>query len=266
MLPPGMELRPMSPGDVQTALQIIRQHDEDDYEVATESYEKYGLEDQYVLADQGSVVGVTGVRYIPDTDRSYFLSWTYLETESRGRGLGSAMLEELLEILKQRGVRKLFVNTSDLTDPKRGQVYRDAIKTYEALGFRLELNYRDYYEPGESRLTYGRRIGPLYAARPVFEPDPIGVRLLGIEEIEETEDAYFVEWEFHEDGSIFTSEDLGQLARQAKEWEARCVFIGFPSNLPQMEQAVEAAGFLNCGRLVDFYEDGLDEVHYRLDL
>ena len=47
------------------------------------------------------------------------------------------MLEELLEILKERGVRKLFVNTSDLTDPQRGQIYKDAIKTYETLGFRL---------------------------------------------------------------------------------------------------------------------------------
>ena len=31
MLPPGTELRPMSPDDVQTALQIIRAHDQDDY-------------------------------------------------------------------------------------------------------------------------------------------------------------------------------------------------------------------------------------------
>ena len=266
MLPPGTELRTMSPEDVQTALRIIRGYDEDDYETAIHAYEKYGVEDQYVLAAEGTVVGVTGVRYIPDTDRSYFLSWTYLDPEFRGRGLGTSMLEELLSVLEERGVRKLFVNTSDLTDPKRGQVYKDAIATYEALGFRLELNYRDYYEPGESRLTYGRRIGPLYALRPTFEPDPAGVRLLGIEEIGETDDAYFVEWEFCEDGSMFTAEDLAQLARQAKEWEARCVFVGFPSKLPQMEQAVEAAGFSNCGRLVDFYEDGLDEVHYRLDL
>jgi GNAT superfamily N-acetyltransferase len=256
----------MSPDDVQTALQIIRAHDQDDYETAIQSYENYGVEDQYVLEAESRVIGVTGIRYIPDTDRSYFLSWTYLDPGFRGRGLGTAMLEELLSVLEQRGVRKLFVNTSDLMDPKQDQVYRDAIKMYETLGFRLELNYRDYYEPGESRLTYGRRIGPLYALRPVFEPDPAGVRLLGIEEIAETDDAYFVEWEFCEDGSMFASQDLVQLARQAKEWDARCVFAGFPSNLPQMEQSVEGAGFSNCGRLVDFYEDGLDEVHYRLDL
>jgi predicted GNAT family acetyltransferase len=219
-----------------------------------------------VLTAQGVVRGVTGVRYIPDTDRSYFLSWTYLDPEFRGQGLGTAMLEELLEILKERGVRKLFVNTSDLTDPQRGQIYKDAIKTYETLGFRLELNYQDYYEPGESRLTFGRRIGPLYAIRPSFDPDPVGVRLLGIEEIEETDDAYFVEWEFAEEGSMFTPQELEQLARQAREWEARCLFIGFPSNVPDVEQAVEAAGFSNCGRLIDLYEDGLDEVHYRLDL
>lgn len=266
MLPETMELRPMIPADVDQALRIIRDHDEDDYETATESYERYGVEDQYTLMEQGKVIGVTGCRYIEDTDRSYWLSWTYVDREYRGQGVGRAMLEELLGLLTERGVRKLFVNTSDLADPQRGSVYQDAIKMYEALGFRLELKYDDYYAPGESRLTYGRRVGPLYGLRPQVQPNSAGMELTGIEEIPETDDAYFVQWQYTQDGSMFTLEDLRRLARNAKDWKARCLFMGLPSDMPQVEEALQAGGFFSCGRLIDFYEDGLDEAHYRFNL
>ncbi len=258
MLPEGIELRPMTETDLPEILRIIRDHDEDDFEAARESYDQYGIEEQYVLTARDKVIGMTGAGYMDRTDRSYQLSWTYIDRRHAGRGLGSAMLRELIEILTARGVRKLFVTTSDLADRKRGEVYRAAIRCYEEVGFRLESKHEDYYAPGESRLTYGRRIGPLYATRPVFEPDSAGVALVDVGEIPETDDAYYVEWDYTDEGAMFHPEDLRRMIDQVAEWNGRCIFVGFPSDLPHFEEALKRQGFSQCGRLMDFYQDGLD--------
>ncbi len=266
MLPQGVEFRPMTAADASAALEIIRACDEDDYETARISYEEGGPKDQYVLTQQGRVIGVTGYRPIEFTDRSYWLSWPYLDDKLRGLGLGEAMIERVLAVLGEMDARKVFVNTSDLSDSRGGQLYADAIQWYEAAGFRLELRYEDYYEPGESRLTYGRRVGPLYGSRPAFEPNPRGIVLLEVDEIAETDNAYFIDWDYSEDRTMFHPQELIDMIRQVRDWEGRCIFVGFPSPLKMVEEEFKTAGFFNCGRLIDFYEDGIDETHYRLGL
>ncbi|MEW6348140.1 MAG: GNAT family N-acetyltransferase [Thermodesulfobacteriota bacterium] len=266
MLPDGIELRPMKGRDLDAVLGIIRAHDEDDFEEAEESYEESGVEGQYVLTEHGKVVGVTGCRPIEVSDNSYWLSWTYLAQEARGRGLGRAMLDQLMADLTEQGARKLFVNTSDYAEPDEDPLYEDAHKLYEALGFRLELSYKDYYAPGESRLTYARRLGALYGLRPKIEPDDGGVELVEVFEIDETEGAFAIDWDYAEDESMFSAEDLERMTREARDADARCIFIGFPSSLVRVAEAMKQSRFVECGRLVDFFEDGLDEVHYRLDL
>ncbi len=266
MLPDGTELRPMKARDLEAVLNIIREHDEDDSEEAEESYEEFGVEGQYVLTEGGKVVGVTGYRPVDVSDNSYWLSWTYLAPQSRGRGLGRAMLDQLMGILTELGARKLFVNTSDYAEPDEDPLYEDAHKLYEALGFRLELSYKDYYVAGESRLTYARRLGALYGLRPKIEPDEGGVELLDLFEIAETDGAFAIDWDYAEDESMFSPQDLEKLSREARDAGARCVFVGFPSSLVRVPEVMGQARFVECGRLVDFFEDGLDEVHYRLDL
>jgi hypothetical protein len=176
------------------------------------------------------------------------------------------MILELLNILNESGARKIFVNTVDAVDPKRSAKYSGERECYQSLAFTLELNYNDYFQPGESRLTYGRRVGSLYASRPTFEPDSRGLALLGIAEIDETQGGYFGEWDYTDGGTIFTVEDLSNVTGKARSAGARYLFFGFPSNLPQVDEVLQEAGFHECGRLSDFYEDGIDEVHYRIDL
>lgn len=266
MLPDNAELRPLTEADVSQALEIIRQRDEDDFECAREAFEEGGLEDQYVLTVDGKVKGVTGFEYIDGTDNSYWLTRTYLDSQLRTQGFEPPMILELLSVLNQRGARKVFVNTGDSADSKRAAKYREERDCYQSLAFILELNYSDYYQPGEGRLTYGRRVGSLYTSRPVFEPDSRGLELLGIAEIDETQGGYFIEWDYAESEMIFRVEDLNGMAGNAQRAQARYLFAGFPSNLPQVDGALQEAGFHECGRLIDFYEDGIDEVHYRIDL
>jgi RimJ/RimL family protein N-acetyltransferase len=266
MLPEGIEFREMKGSDLDAVLEIIRNHDQDDSEYAEETYESSEMKGHYVLTERGKIIGVTGYSPIEETDNSYWLSWTYLAESVRGRGLAEGMLQELMERLGRQGARKLFVNTTDFSDPDLDPLHEDSKKLYESLGFRLELSYKDYYTPGESRLTYARRLGALYGLRPKVEPDPAGIELLEIFEIEETDGAYAIDWDYSENGGMFTTKDLESLASEAREDEARCMFVGFPSDLTQVPDVMKQSRFVECGRLVDFYQDGLDEIHYRLDL
>jgi hypothetical protein len=266
MLPDNMELRPLTEAEVNAVLEIIRQSDEDDFELARESFAEGDLEGQYVLTEDGKVKGVTGFEYIDGTDNSYWLTRTYLDTQLRAQGFEPPTILELLNVLTQRGARKVFVNSVYSAGSKKAARYSEERECYQSLAFTLELNYNDYFPAGESRLTYGRRVGSLYAARPVFEPDTRGVELLGIAEIDETQGGYFVEWDYTDSGTIFGVEDLNNTTGKARSAKARYLFIGLPSNLPQVDEVLQEAGFRECGRLIDFYEDGIDEVHFRIDL
>ncbi|MEW6529290.1 MAG: hypothetical protein AB1473_00515 [Thermodesulfobacteriota bacterium] len=266
MLPDNMELRPLTEADVSAVLEIIRQTDEEDFESAREAYQEGLLDGQYVLTEDGKTKGVTGFEYIDGTDNSYWLTRSCLDTQLRSQGFEAPMILELLNILNESGARKVFVNTVDSVDCKRSAKYTGERECYQSLAFILELNYNDYFQPGESRLTYGRRVGSLYASRPTFEPDTRGVELLGIAEIDQTQGGYFGEWDYTDGGTIFTVEDLSNMIGKASSAGARYLFVGFPSNLPQVDEVLQEAGFRECGRLIDFYEDGIDEVHYRIDL
>ena len=178
-LPSSVTFRSMQRGDVPAALAIIKQHSIDDYDVAKESY-RLSIEGQYVLERVGTVIGLTGWREIPEADRTYWLSWTYLAEQERGQGLGMGMLSAVLDTLRRRDARKIFVYTSDLgqADGQKGD-YGQAIQVYQKLGFVEELCHPDYYDPGESLIALGLRIEETYTPElcyliwiPAVPPDP----------------------------------------------------------------------------------------------
>ncbi|HUP78852.1 MAG TPA: hypothetical protein VM260_09875, partial [Pirellula sp.] len=69
----NLELRPMTSSDVQMALRIIHDYDEDDAAEAQETYRR-GIDGQFCLCENGAVIGVVGAKHIPDTDGSFGLS------------------------------------------------------------------------------------------------------------------------------------------------------------------------------------------------
>jgi ribosomal protein S18 acetylase RimI-like enzyme len=254
----------MQSADVPAALAIIKQHNSDDYDVAKQSYRR-SIEGQYVLERAGTVLGLTGWREIPEADRTYWLSWTYLAQQERGQGLGIGMLSALLDILRQRDARKIFVFTSDLgqRDGKAGD-YSQAIQVYQRLGFIEELRHPDYYDPGESLIALGLRIEETYTPEPA-PPELRNARLIGAEEIVETNDAYAIDWELVS-GQGASPEDVSQMVEQVRAWGGRVLFADLASDAPLAQGLFLAGGFTQAGRLSDFYEDGIDAVHYRLNV
>lgn len=263
-LPYSVILRPMQPADVSAALEIIKQHSTDDHDVAQQSYHR-SIEGQYVLEREGKVIGLTGWREIPETDRTYWLSWTYLAQQQHGQGLGMGMLSALLNILQQRDARKIFVFASDLgqEDGKTGD-YGRAIQVYQRIGFVEELRHLDYYDLGESLIALGLRIEETYTAEP-SQPELRSAQLIGAEEIVETNDAYVIDCEFAP-GQGATPEDVSQMVEKVRSWGGRVIFVDLSSDAPVAQRQFLAGGFTQEGRLADFYEDGIDAVHYRLNV
>ncbi len=256
--------RPMERKDVPRALEIIGAHDEDDRKEAKRAY-RYSLEHQYAFCVEGQVAGVTGGNPIEGTDDSWWLSWTYLAAEFRGRGLGREMLGLALKTMADGGARKIFLTTSSLETEDGQAKYGAAIRAYTSAGFEHLARHEDFYVPGEAMIVMGRRVRP--AEEVEHEPEHRPIVIGKATEIAETDDAYAFDWRYveeEEDGT--TAAELEEAVEDLREDEARVVFVGLPSDTVAGAEFLQAAGFRNDGTLLDFYEDGLHELRWRLDL
>ena len=259
----NLELRPMMASDVQTALHIIQDYDQDDAAEAQGTYQR-GIEGQFCLCENGEVIGVVGAKHIPDTDGSFGLSWTYLHRDHRRSGKGARMLNWMIEIMKEQDARKAFVHASDYMDPTEGDIYRDARETYVQVGFTQEVRQPDYYAPGESMLVYGLRLSPREVVNVILNLDDI--KLTDVDEIPETNDAYWLAWELVSQGQGTKPQDFQRIFDEVRGWGGRTIYMAFPSDVANASTLVTAARFKTSGRLIDYYEDGIDEVHYRYDV
>jgi len=259
----NLELRPMVVRDIPVAISIIREYDDDD---ANEAQETYGnsISDQFCLCENGSAIGVVGAKPIPGTDGSFGLSWTYLHPQHRRTGKGTRMLTWMIEIMKERDGRKAFVHASDYMDPQLGDVYRDARESYQQVGFAQEVRQADYYAPGESMLIYGLRLCEKELVQVVHNMQD--VKLTDLDEIPETDGAYWLAWELVSQGQGTKPQDFQKVIDQVRSWDGRVIFMAFPSDVTNAPPLLTAARFKTAGKLIDYYEDGIDEVHYRLEM
>lgn len=93
-------------------------------------------------------------------------------------------------------------------------------------------------------------------------------------EIAETDGAHSFAWTVKEpSGPIqtfvnkftkpnFTVTDLQRGIGAVREGGGRKIFLSFPSNLPLIHQPLKGAGFELLGKLDDYYEPGLHELHF----
>ncbi len=254
------KLREMQPEDIKAVIKVIESQDEDDAEEALASYQQIGgIMDQYVLEQNGQIIGVTGFLTPPACDHTHILSWTYVHDDYANQGHGRIMLNELISLLKEKGGRKLYVHVSDYVDEEDGAIYAAALHLYQSLGFKLEITHNDYYDEGEAQMILGLRLKEA-VNRPV-EQEFCPVQFNSVFEIAETDDAYSFGW--HDEGeSSFTIADVEIGLEQVKNDEGRAVFLSFPSNYIGVADTLLASGFTNAGTLDDYFEDGIHEQHF----
>lgn len=261
------ELRKMELGDLNRVVAIIHDHDEDDGEAAKESYENGGFDDQFVLELDDKVIGVTGFKAIEACEGSYWLTWTYLSSDHRRQGYGRQMLESILEKLREKNARKLFVKVSDYEDPDDGKIYEAALNLYKSIGFKVEVVSKDFYDEGEDQLILGLVLNETSAEDVQIADEKVGLEFKHLFEIAETEGAYSFTWttvkkSFFSPKKNFTVTDLKIGLESVQNNGGRAVFLTFPSNLPLIHDPLQKAGFELIGQLNDYYEPGLHELHF----
>jgi len=103
-------LREMQAEDIRPVFEVIESQDEDDAEEALASYQEIGgIMDNFVMEANGKVIGVTGYATPPGCDNTHWLSWTYVHDDYANQGNGRLMLNELIQYLKDKNARMLFV-------------------------------------------------------------------------------------------------------------------------------------------------------------
>ncbi|MGW8312308.1 MAG: GNAT family N-acetyltransferase [Desulfuromonadales bacterium] len=117
---------------------VINDPQQQDYEVA--------------VADIGErVAGYVLFGPVPLTEGNYDLYWIAVDPSSQGSGVGRRLMKHAEEQVRQRGARMLCLETSSQGGYQRTRSF------YEQAGYVEESCIRDFYKPGDDRLTYVKR-------------------------------------------------------------------------------------------------------------
>ena len=109
----------------------------------------------FVFAEDssGRVLGYACYGPVPCTARTFDLYWIAVRAETRGLGLGRALMREVESRLRATGGGKLIAETSSR------EQYAPTQGFYRSCGFFEEARIRDYYAPGEDILYFTKQIG-----------------------------------------------------------------------------------------------------------
>ena len=109
------------------------------------------------VTDDGTDRIAAAAYYAPEpfSDRMWNLYFIATAPDGHGRGAGTILIEHLerqLRTLGEAHARTLIVDTSSLGD------YDQARAFYAARGFVEEARIRDFYGPGDDKVTFWKRL------------------------------------------------------------------------------------------------------------
>jgi GNAT superfamily N-acetyltransferase len=254
------QFRPMSMTDIPIAVEIIALTDEDDAEEAAENLHERRCQGMYVLQEAGRMIGMTGFYKSDDVADIGWLSWTYLHPSAQGKGSGRFMMKELLRVLDDENIRKLFIATSDYCEDGE-PIYAAAHAFYEAFGAVKELQVDDYHNQGEAMIVYGFGNPRYDKVAPSAHTSAAGIDFLGIHPAAESEKGYEIQWESSSERQNVTG--LENCLSQARDRGARILMVALPEDIADSAATpLSEAGFEKCGMLQDYYEKGIGQVYW----
>ncbi len=113
----------------------------------------------WLVADSASEAGtIAGAAYYapePFSDRMWNLYFIATAPNQQGTGAGTTLIEQVeskLASLGEQAARTLIVDTSSLDG------YRQARAFYAARGFDEEARIRDFYGPGDHKVTFWKQL------------------------------------------------------------------------------------------------------------
>lgn len=100
----------------------------------------------------GKVMGYTCFGPVPCTEESYDLYWIAVGNDLRGSGIGKDLLRRTEGIIRGRGGRRVYVETSSR------ELYRPTHAFYLASGYIREAVLRDFYSPGDDKVIFSKAL------------------------------------------------------------------------------------------------------------
>jgi len=264
-------IRKLKPEDLDEVLALIREHDEDDAEYAMNTL--LGSNSNNIIAEKdGVILGVSGYENIIGTDRTAYLSWTYVLKSKLREGIGRSLLNSTLSYAKNDKCRLMVLKVSDYTESDSNvSIYEGARQLYINTGFKTQMICPNFYDKGEAVEIMTIRLADNDSSKPNIKDEKPRIRFSGLREIVETNGAYAFDWTvetvfFIMKNRNFSVQDLEIGLDAAINNDARVVFLTFPSNLPLIHNPLQESGFKFLGKIKDYYEDGVDELHFIKDL
>ncbi|WP_305042811.1 GNAT family N-acetyltransferase [Geoalkalibacter sp.] len=121
---------------------VLNDHAQQDYEVA-------------VAEVEGRVAGYVLFGPVPLTQGNFDLYWIAVDPAAQGHGVGRKLMAYVEEQARERGGRLVCLETSSQGSYERTRRF------YEQAGYVEESRIRDFYKPGDDRLTYVKRLTAL---------------------------------------------------------------------------------------------------------
>jgi len=132
------------PVEVDCALELVdtyvRDQDQKDYRIVI-------AEDE-----QSRVRGYTCWGPVPLTTGTYDLYWIATHPDAQGLGFGRALMTFVEDRVREEKGRLLVLETS------AKESYGDTIRFYHRMGYEEASRIRDFYDVGDDKLTFVKRI------------------------------------------------------------------------------------------------------------
>ncbi len=99
----------------------------------------------------GAVAGYACFGRSPFTQGSYDLYWIAVDPAAQGSGIGQALLAGVEAAIRAERGTLLLADTAGKPSYARTRAF------YQGAGYAVEARVRDYYAPGDDRITFAKR-------------------------------------------------------------------------------------------------------------
>ena len=89
---------------------------------------------------------------ISTTKSSHDLYWIVTHNDFRGKGIGKKLLDETYRHVRAMGGTQIYAETSGR------EHYAPTRQFYDSAGYTLESTLKDFYDKGDDKLTYVKRL------------------------------------------------------------------------------------------------------------
>lgn len=104
-----------------------------------------------VAEDDGKPVGYILYGPVPLTEGHFDIYWIATDPAAQGKGFGQQLMAHVEAEARARGARMISLETSSQGG------YARTRRFYDNAGYREESRIRDFYRPGDDRITYVKR-------------------------------------------------------------------------------------------------------------